>query len=191
PDNTTGPSTNYNVTYHTADFTINQKAATVNAVANGKTYGGSEPALATTSSGFLAGDLGASKISFSASRAPGESVAGSPYTITPSASDNGTGLLGNYDVTYNTADFTINRKLASVSAVANSKTYGAADPTLATTNSGFLAADLGATKITFSATRAAGETVAGSPYLITASAAAGTSGLLGNYTVTYYTANFT
>src|SRR5204863_197708 len=117
-----------------------------------------------------------------ASRAAGESVAGSPYLITPAASDNGTGLLNNYTVTYNTANFTINKALASVSAVAASKSYGDVDPALSTTSSGFLAADLGMSKITFSASRAAGESVAGSPYTITPLASDNGSGLLGNYT---------
>src|SRR5678815_4605051 len=144
-----------------------------------------DPALTTTNSGFLAADLGPAKITFSASRAAGESVAGSPYTITPSASDNGSGLLANYTVTYNTANFTIDKAAATVGAVAASKTYGAMDPALTTTNSGFLAADLGPAKITFSASRAAGESVAGSPYTITPSASDNGSGLLANYTVTY------
>ena len=73
-------------------------------------YGSADPALTTTDSGFLAADLGAGKITFSASRAAGESVAGSPYTITPAASDGATSLLGNYDVTYNPGELTITKK---------------------------------------------------------------------------------
>ena len=157
----------------------------MSAVANSKTYGSADPTLATTNSGFLAADLGALKITFSASRAAGESVALSPYTITPSASDGATSLLGNYDVTYTPANFTITTKTASVSAVLNTKVYGSTDPALATTDSGFLAADLGAGKITFSASRASGETVLGSPYLITPSASDGATSLLTNYDVTY------
>ena len=124
-------------------------------------YGSADPALGTTDSGFEAADLGAGKITFSASRAPGETVNGSPYLITPSASDGSTTLLTNYNVTYNTANFTITKKSATVSAVANTKVYGSADPALGTTDSGFEAADLGAGKITFSASRAGGETVNG------------------------------
>src|SRR5205814_38329 len=153
-DNATGLLGNYTVTYNTALFTINKMLASVWAVANSKTYGDVDPALTTTNSNFVAADLGAAKISFSASRAAGETVAGSTYLITPAASDNATGLLGNYTVTYNTALFTINKRLASVSAVANSKTYGDVDPALTTTNSNFVAADLGAAKISFSASRA-------------------------------------
>src|SRR5207237_6002962 len=85
-------------------------------------YGSVGPALRSTNSGFLAADLGAGKITFSASRAAGETVAGSPYLITPAASDSGTGLLSNYSVTYTTANFTIGKKALSVNAVADSKT---------------------------------------------------------------------
>src|SRR5207253_6940896 len=98
------------------------KLAAVSAVLNSKTYGSIDPALATTNSGFLAADLGVGKITFSASRAGGETVAGSPYLITPSASDSGTGLLSNYSVTYTTANFTINK--APTTITLDAKTSG-------------------------------------------------------------------
>src|SRR5207247_2535440 len=94
-------------------------------------------------------------------------------------------VLGNYEIAYNTAEFTIDKKTASVTPNAKSKTYGDADPTLTGTLSGFLAAD----GVTASYSRTAGETVAGSPYTI--SATLSPAGVLGNYTVTYNTANFT
>src|SRR5207244_12158992 len=123
----------------------------------------------------------------------------SPHTSPPPLLDPppiyySTGLLNNYTVTYNTAAFTINKAIASVSAVVNSKTYSnnpTTDPTLATTNSGFVPADLGATKITFSASRAAGESASPPTYLITPAASDYSTGLLNNYTVTYNTAAFT
>src|SRR5439155_16872741 len=189
-DNGSGLLNNYTVTYNTANFGIDKALASVSAVANSKTYGTADPALTTTDSGFLAADLGAGKITFSASRVAGESVANSPYTITPTASDNASGLLNNYAVTYNTASFSIDKATASVSAVANSKVYGTTDPALTTTDSGFLAADLGSGKITFSASRVAGESVANSPYTITPAASDNASALLNNYTVTYNTASF-
>ena len=88
-----------------------------------KVYGSADPALTTTDSGFLAADLGADKITFSASRAAGESVAGGPYTITPAASDGATSLLGNYDVTYNTGQLTITKKAITGSFTAADKVY--------------------------------------------------------------------
>ena len=94
-------------------------------------------------------------------------------------------MLGNYDITYNTANFTITRKAASVTPDATTKVFGAADPALTGTLSGFLAGD----GVTATYTRTAGETIAGSPYTISATLAP--VGVLGNYTITYNTANFT
>ena len=127
----------------------------------------------------MAGDLGAGKITFSASRAPGESVAGSPYTITASASDGATNLLSNYDVTYHTADFTITRKPITVTADPKTKVYGQADPALTySAPAGSLVSGDG---FSGSLTRAAGESVAGSPYAINQ----GTLTAGNNYDLTY------
>src|SRR2546430_2255754 len=175
---------NYAVTYNTASFTISKVTASVTANNASKTYGDADPAsFATTNSGFLAGDLGATKITFSASRAPGESAM--TYDIAPSASDNGTGLLNNYTVTFTKGTFTISKKTASVTPDAAGKIYGNADPALTGTLGGFLAAD----NVTATYSRAAGETVAGSPYVI--SAVLSPAGVLGNYAITYNTAAFT
>jgi hypothetical protein len=94
-------------------------------------------------------------------------------------------MLGNYEITYNTANFTIDKKAASVTPNAANKTYGAADPALTGTLTGFLAGD----GVTATYSRTAGETVAGSPYTI--SATLSPAGVLGNYEITYNTANFT
>src|SRR5204862_2104275 len=74
------------------------------------------------------------------------------------------GVLGNYTITYNTANFTITPKAASVTPNAATKVYGAADPGFTGTLSGFIAAD----SVTATYTRTAGETVSGSPYTISA-----------------------
>src|SRR5205814_3158291 len=74
---------------------------------------------------------------------------------------------------------------ASVTPNAASKTYGNAEPALTGTLSGFLAAD----NVTATYSRTAGETVAGSPYVI--SATLSPAGVLGNYAITYNTAAFT
>jgi parallel beta-helix repeat protein len=105
--------------------TINPKTASVTALGNIKSVGTADPPLSTTNSGFLAGDLGAGKITFSASRDPGETV--NTYDITPAAGDAGTGLLGNYNVTYNHGTFIITDKLIPTITVAcgtNTVYYG-------------------------------------------------------------------
>src|SRR5207247_2658510 len=79
----------------------------------------------------------------------------------------------------------VNRAPASVTPDAASKTYGAADPALSGALSGFEAGD----GVTASYSRAAGETVAGGPYTISASLTP--AAVLANYTITSNTASFT
>ncbi len=170
---------NYDITYNTANFTIDQKAASVTPLANSKTYGGSDPALTGSTNGFLAGD----NVTAAYARVAGETVAGGPYAISATLSP--AAVLGNYDITYNTANFTIDQKAASVTPLANSKTYGGSDPALTGSTNGFLAGD----NVTAAYARVAGETVAGGPYAI--SATLSPAAVLGNYDITYNTANFT
>src|SRR5216117_4156955 len=127
--------------------------------------------------------LAADNVTATYSRTAGETVAGSPYVISATLSP--AGVLGNYAITYNTAAFTITPRPASVTPNAASKTYGNAEPALTGTLSGFLAAD----NVTATYSRTAGETVAGSPYVI--SATLSPAGVLGNYAITYNTAAFT
>src|SRR5438046_4771731 len=99
-----------------------------------KAYGDADSAPTGTLTGFLTAD----NVTATYSRAAGETVGGSPYTISATLSP--AGVLGNYAITYNTASFTITPKAASVTPNAASKTYGAADPALTGTVSGFLTA---------------------------------------------------
>src|SRR5205823_8505580 len=113
-------------------------------------------------------------VSATYTRAPGETVAGSPYHITATLSATVFRSLNNYNVTNNGADFTINKKNATWTTNPASKTYGDADPVPLTTGSGssFLASD----GVSATYTRAPGETVAGSPYHITATLSATIAG---------------
>src|SRR5207245_1774541 len=95
-------------------------------------------------------------------RTTGETVLGSPYTISATLSP--AAVLTNYSITYNTASFTIDAKAASVSPNAASKTYGDADPAFTGTLTGFLGAD----GVTATYSRTSGETVTGGPYTISA-----------------------
>lgn len=114
----------YAITFVSADFTITRKAASVTPDAASKVYGSADPSFTGTLTGFLAGD----GVTAVYSRAAGETVAGSPYTISAVLSP--TGVLGNYEITYNTANFTITPKQITVTADTKSKTYGLPDPTL-------------------------------------------------------------
>src|SRR5262249_24949368 len=170
---------NYDITYNTATFTINPKAASVTPNAASKTYGDADPAFTGTLTGFLAAD----GVTATYSRTAGETVAGSPYTITATLSP--AGVLGNYSITYNTANFTITARDALVTPNTANKNYSDADPAVTGRLSGFIAAD----NVTATYSRTTGETVAGSPYTI--SATLSPAGVLGNYNITYNTAHFT
>jgi hypothetical protein len=80
----------------------------------------------------------------------------------------------------------INKRLATWTTNANSKTYGDADPVPLTTGSGSNFVD----NVSASYSRASGESVAGSPYHITATLSAA-AGVLDNYTITNAGADFT
>jgi hypothetical protein len=90
---------NYTITYHTANFTITPRAASVTPNAASKTYGAADPTLTGTLSGFLPAD----HVAATYSRTAGETVRGGPYTISASL----TGVVSNYAITSNTARFTI------------------------------------------------------------------------------------
>lgn len=82
-----------------ATSTINRRAASVTPNPATKTFGDEDPTLTGTLTGFLAAD----GVTATYSRTAGEAVG--VYTI--SATLSATGLLSNYDVTYNTAAFVI------------------------------------------------------------------------------------
>jgi hypothetical protein len=100
-------------------FTVAQKAATWTTNPASKTYGDPDPAPLTTGSG--SGFLPADSVTATYTRAAGETVGGSPYHITATLSP--AGVLGNYIITNNGADFTINKKTVTPHVTASSKTY--------------------------------------------------------------------
>jgi hypothetical protein len=114
---------NYNAAPDTDQtFDVARKAASVTPDAAGKTYGGLDPTLTGALSGFLAAD----GVSAAYTRTAGETVG--PYTISATLSPSS--VLGNYAITYNTAAFTITPRAVTVTADAQTKTYGDADPAL-------------------------------------------------------------
>jgi hypothetical protein len=95
------------------------------------------------------------------------------------------------DTNYNAAapvqrTLTVNKAALSITASAQTKSYGASDPALTYSNSGLTNGD-SASVITGSLSRAPGETVAGGPYPI----GQGTLAAGNNYTVSFTGANLT
>jgi hypothetical protein len=135
--------------------TVSQKAATVTANDSSKVYGSTDPVLTGSTSGFVAAD----GVTVSFSRAAGETVAGGPYIISATLSPGG--VLGNYTITYQTANFTITARPITVTADAQTKVYGATDPALTyeITSGTLVSGD----RLSGALTRAAGEDVGAYP----------------------------
>ena len=169
---------NYTVSFVTADFAITAADLTVTAIDQTKVYGATDPTLTYSITGFQGADTEADlDTGVSISRAVGEDVG--TYTITPSAAAD-----SNYTVSFVTADFTITAADLTVTADADTKVYGATDPTLTYSITGFQGTDTEADLDTaVSISRAVGEDVG--TYTITPSAAADS-----NYTVSFVTADF-
>jgi hypothetical protein len=126
---------NYSTANGSVSLTVNKATASVTPNSGSKPYGASEPALGGMLSGFVPAD----SVTATYTRAPGETVAGGPYTISATLSP--AGVLGNYNVTYNTAGFTIGK--ATLTATANNATmaYGGALPNLTGTLVGVVPGD--------------------------------------------------
>jgi len=99
------------------------------------------------------------------------------FHVLVKATDNGTPALS----VSQSFNIIINPATLAVSAQAQNKTYGAADPALTFTTSGLQLNDTAAGVLTGALTRSAGEGVAGSPYPITR----GTLAANGNYTISF------
>jgi hypothetical protein len=119
---------NYNYVNGNAAITIDQKPASVTPIANSKVYGTADPVLTGTLNGFLTGD----NVEATYSRVAGETVAAGPYAISATLSP--AGILGNYDITYHTADFTITPMAITATIAASNKTYDGTPVASATGN---------------------------------------------------------
>ena len=155
----------------TSTLTVTKAVLTVNADPKSKAYGGADPSLTSTLTGFKGSDTAAdSSIAGAATctRAPGESVPGSPYLITCTPN---TLNAPNYTfATGATSALTVTNAVLSVIARAKSKTYGGADPAFTWTYSGFKLGDSAANSSiagTAQCGRTSGESVLASPYTIT------------------------
>ncbi|PKB16498.1 MBG domain-containing protein [Flavobacterium sp. 5] len=130
-------SSNYSFTYAAGTLTVTKASITVTADAQSKTYGAANPALTVTYTGFMNGEtLATSGITGSPSvttTATGSSAVGT-YPISVAV---GTLASSNYSFTYAAGTLTVTKASITVTADAKSKTYGAANPTLTVTYSGF------------------------------------------------------
>ena len=166
---------NYDMSFVGDDFTINKKTITVTADASQtKVYGDSDPAFTySVSPALIARDVFTGALT----RVEGEAV--NTYAIATGTLSAG----GNYDMSFVSDDFTINKKTITVTAdAAQTKVYGDSDPTLTYTVSPAL---ITGDSFTGALTRAEGEAV--NTYAI----AAGTLSAGGNYDMSFVSDDFT
>jgi len=126
---------NYNLTYVGANLTVTPRPASVSPAAASKTYGTTDPTLTGTLAGFLAAD----QITATYTRTPGETVAGGPYTISATLAP--ASVLGNYNVSYNTAAFSINPATLTITAGSTTFAYGSTVPAVTASYAGFVNGD--------------------------------------------------
>ena len=168
---------------------MNPAALTITANNAGKAYGQVITFSGTefTATGLQNGQTVGLATLTSAGAAGTANVAGSPYAITASNATGGTFTPGNYAITYDPGLLTVNPAALTITASSLSKSYGQNNVLSGTdfTTSGLQNGEtVGA--VTLASAGAAGTaSVAGSPYLITASSATGGSFAPGNYTITY------
>ena len=162
----------YSISYVAGTLTVNPVTLTITAVNKSKVYGAALPTLTASYSGFVNGDTSTSlttQPTLSTTATSASHVSGSPYTITASGA-----IDADYNISYVGGSLTVTKAPLTITAVNQSKVYGAALPTLTDTYTGFVNGDTSAsltTQPTLATTATASSHVSGSPYSITASAA--------------------
>jgi hypothetical protein len=163
-------------------FTVAKKTLTVTADAKTKLYGAANPTLTSTITGYVNSETSAvvSGAATLSTTATATSTVGD-YAITAAA---GTLSATNYDFSFTAGTLTVTRAPLTVTADAKTRTYGAANPTLTATITGFVNSETSAVvsgNPALSTTATATSSVGGYPI----SAAAGT------LTATNYSFGFT
>ena len=171
-------NSNYTITSYTgANLTITPRQITVTADAQSRSYGDANPALTYTvgGQGLVNNDSLSGALATSATTSTGVGV----YGIT--AGDLGNASANYQITTFTGANLTINARAITVTANAQSKVYGSADPTLGYTvgGGGLVNGDT----LTGTLTRIAGENVVGGGYAIGQGSVTNTNNP--NYAISY------
>jgi len=181
-----GADNNYDFTYVAGAFTVTKATLTVTADAQTKVYGAANPTLTFKYSGWQNGD-DADDLTTKPSATTTVSLT-TPAGTNPSAITLAGGADENYDFSYVAASFTVTKATLTVTADAQTKVYGAANPTLTFRYSGWKNSDTETvldTKPSASTSVTASSSVANYPGAITVS-----GGADNNYDFSYVAANF-
>jgi hypothetical protein len=128
-----GKLANYQISTTNGTLIVGQTPLAVVAANQSRPYGQSNPTLTGTVSGVMNGDNITASYSTTATA---QSVAG-PYSIVPAINDPGS-HLANYTVSFTNGTLTVTQAVLIVSANAQSRLYGATNPTLTVAYSGFV-----------------------------------------------------
>ena len=182
-------STNYTITYIAGNLTVTPAALTITANGVSRVYGASDSTLGVTYSGFVNGEtssvLGGTLSEVDSKAAPTTSVGNYTGVITASGQTS-----TNYTIAYVAGNLTVTPAALTITANNVSRVYGASDPTLGVTYSGFVNSEmssvLGGTLSEVDSKTAPTTAVGTYSGVITASGQTST-----NYTITYIAGNLT
>jgi len=185
----TNVTDNYELSYATATGTINKKAVTVTATGDSKTYDGTTVSKVTPAvEPLVAGD----EINTAPTQAFDNAAIGTTRVLTASGltiKKASTDVTGNYDISYATATGTINKKVVTVTATADTKTYdGTTDSKVNPTVETLAAGD----EINTAPTQAFDNIAVGTTHVLTATGLTiknGSTDVTGNYDIRNVSAN--
>ncbi len=130
-------STNYTITYTTGNLTVTPAALTITANGVSRVYGASDPTLGVGYSAFVNGETSSvlgGTLSVVDSKALTTTAVGSYTGVIMASGQTST----NYTITYATGNLTVTPASLTITATGVSRVYGASDPTLGVTYSGFV-----------------------------------------------------
>ncbi len=182
-------ATNYTISYVAGNLTVTPAALTITANGVSRIYGASDPVLGVTYSGFVNGEtssvLGGTLSEVDSNAALTTAVGSYTGVITASGQ-----TATNYTITYVAGNLTVTPAALTITANGVSRVYGASDPTLGVTYSGFVNGEtssvLGGTLSVVDSDAAPTTAVGSYSGVITASGQTST-----NYTITYVAGNLT
>ena len=182
-------STNYTITYVAGNLTVTPAALTITANGVSRVYGASDPALGVTYSGFVNGETSSvlgGTLSVVDSDAATTTAVGTYTGVITASGQTST----NYTITYVAGNLTVTPAALTITANGVSRVYGASDPVLGVTYSGFVNGEtssvLGGTLSVVDSDAATTTAVGAYTGVITASGQTST-----NYTITYVAGNLT
>jgi hypothetical protein len=127
-----GTSSNYDITFDDGTLSVTPAPLTVTVDDQTRTYGAANPTLSYTASGFVLGQGVSALNGFGVSTPATQSSDVGDYAIQAA------GTSSNYDITFDDGTLSVTPAPLTVTVDDQTRTYGAANPTLSYTASGFV-----------------------------------------------------